>query len=154
MLSKICKKTGNPGLGFESEPTVVKQANKLLKNTDVTVELGNISELNGVWEDVVMLMQCHVFHDFTPEQKCIEIMNSYLTSFPNLKCFFYIDTVTPSPAHNELFPGFDYVHGLLGIPTRTYEETQEMFKNSKFKMIKEVPLDLPNTFIWLLAPKN
>lgn len=153
MLAKICKETGNPGLGFDSEPKVIKQVRKRLKKTNIMVELGDISNLEGTWEDVVILMQCHVFHDFNPEQKCIEIMNSYLKNFPNLKCFFYIDTVAPSPAKNEIFPGFDYVHGLLGIQTRTYEETIKMFSESMYIMIKEVALELPNTFLWVLIPK-
>lgn len=152
MLSKICKKTGNPGLGFDSESKVVEQARKKLSKTNVKIEIGDISELHGVWEDVVILMQCHVFHDFTPEKKCIDIMNSYLTTFPNLKCFFYMDTVAPSSSHDKLFPGFDYVHGLLGIPTRTYEETLQMFSDSMYEVVKEVPLELPNTFLWLLSP--
>jgi hypothetical protein len=154
MLSKICEKTGKAGLGFDSEPKVVEQARKRLKKTNITVELGNISKLRGIWEDVVILMQCHVFHDFTPEENCIDIINSYLYTFPNMKCFFYLDTVAPSPARNKIFPGFDYVHGLLGIPTRTYEETLKMFSNSMYKVIKEVSLELPNTFLWLLSPRK
>lgn len=154
MLSKICNATGNPGLGFDSEVSVVRDARKRFKNINLTVEVADITRLQGIWEDVVILMQFHVFHDFTPNEKCLEIMNSYLSNFPNLKCFFYMDTVTPSPLKNQILPGFDYVHGLLGIQTRTYEETLEMFSQSAYRMVKEVPLSLPNTFLWLLVPKK
>lgn len=153
MLSKICQISGNPGLGFDSESKVLNRARKRLRKTNITVELGDILKLHGVWEDVVILMQCHVFHDFTPNQNCIDIINSYLTTFPNLKCFCYVDTVAPSFASNKLFPGFDYVHGLLGIPTRTYEETIQLFSDSMYSVFKEVPLELPNTFLWVLSPK-
>jgi SAM-dependent methyltransferase len=153
-LSKICKKTGNFGLGIDSEPKVVRKAKKRFENTNITVELGDIAKLQGIWEDVVVLTQCHVLHDFTPEQKCIDIMNSYLNNFPNMKCFFYVDIVSPSDTHNRIMPGFDYVHGLLGIQTRTYEETIQMFKCSNYKVIKEVLFpDMPNTFLWILVPK-
>lgn len=152
MLSKICKKTGSPGLGFDKELKVVKQVRKKLKRSNITIELGDISNLHSQWKEVNTLIQCHVFHDFVPEKKCIDIMNSYLTTFPNMKYFFYIDTVAPSFIKDELFPGFDYVHGLLGIATRTYEETLQMFSSSMYKVIKEVPLDLPNTFLWILSP--
>ncbi len=152
MLSKICEATKNPGLGFDNVRKVVREARRKLKNTNINIEFANISNLEGVWEDVVSVMQCHVFHDFTPNQKCIEIMDSYLTTFPNMKCFLYIDTVSPSVACNDIFPGFDYVHGLLGIPTRTYEETLAVFSKSKYKLVKEVSLDLPNTFLWILSP--
>jgi hypothetical protein len=150
LLTKICHKTGNPGLGFDSQPLVVKRANrKTLSN--ITIEKANIANLKGVWEDVVILMQSFVFHDFTPSSKCIKLMNSYLKNFPNLRYFFYVDIVSPSSDHHEIFPGFDYVHGLLGVKTRTYEETIEMFEKSNFAIAKEVKIDkLPNTYLWVL----
>lgn len=153
-LSKICKETKNPGLGFDSEPEVIEQARSII-DSHVSLELGDITNLQGIWEDVVILMQSFVFHDFFPENRCIKIMNSYLDNFPNLKCFFYIDIMTPSSQKNQLFPGFDYIHGLLGIPTRTYEETIRMFHQSDYLIAKEIPiLDLPNTFLWILFPKR
>lgn len=155
MLTKICKATGNPGLGFDSEPKVVKQAKKKLANSNISIEQGDITQLQGVWEDVVILMQRHVFHDFTPNERCIDIMNSYFNNFPNLKYFFYVDTVSPSHLKDELLPGFDYVHGLLGIQTRTYEETLQMFKDSNYDVMKEVSIPkLPNTFLWILLQKK
>ncbi len=154
MLSKICKKTGNAGLGFDSESKVIKQARSKLIKTNVHLEIGDISNLQGVWNDVVILIQCHVLHDFTPNEKCVGIINSYILNFPNMRCFFYIDTVAPSISKDRIFPGFDYVHGLLGIPTRTYEETIEMFSDSMYEVVKEIRLELPNTFMWLLVPKK
>lgn len=155
MLSKICEKTGNPGLGFDSEPNVVKDAKKIFEDSDIDIELGDITQLDGIWDDVLILIQCHVFHDFTPSNHCINIMNSYLNNFPNLKYFFFLDTVGPSADHTEILPGFDYVHALLGISPRTYEETLQMFDESQFKLVKEVAISgLPNTFLWLLSPKK
>ncbi len=154
MLAKVCKASSNPGLGFDSEPEVVKQARKLFKDTNISIELGNITNLQGIWEDVVVLMQCHVFHDFTPNEKCARIMNSFLNNFPNMRYFFYLDTVSPSQDRKEILPGFDYVHGLLGIPTRNYEETMKMFASSNYTVVKEQPIEnLPNTFLWVLSPK-
>lgn len=63
--------------------------------------------------------------------------------------------VSPSPSNNQILPGFDYVHALLGIPTRTYEETISMFKKSAFFIEKELAIpELPNTFLWILSPKH
>ena len=154
MLSTICQNTGNPGLGFDQEATVIAETKNRLEGTDITVEVGDIFHLEGVWEDVVMLMQCHVLHDVTPNERCASVLNSYLKNFPNLKCFFYIDTVAPSTTKNEILPGFDYVHGLLNIPTRNYEETMEMFRTSAYQIMKEIPLEIPNTFIWILVPRE
>lgn len=153
MLSKICSQIGNCGLGFESYLQTVEEARKQA-HSKVKIELADITNLQGVWEDVVVLMQAFVFHDFNPESKCVDIMNSYLKNFPNLSQFLYIDIVTPSAAKPDLFPGFDYVHGLLGIPTRTYEQTLEMFSQSSYEVQKEVSITgLPNTFLWILSPK-
>jgi hypothetical protein len=155
MLSQVCEATGNPGLGFDSEPKVVAQTKKLYDRNKIHIELGDISKLHGVWEDVVILMQCHVFHDFTPSKKCINILNSFLTNFPNLKYFFYIDSVAPANDSNEILPGFDYVHGLLGISPRTHEETLQMFDQSNYSLLKEVAIPgLPNTFLWVLSPNR
>lgn len=154
MLLKICELTNNPGLGFDNESKVVEQAQKMLQNTPVSVERGNITQLNGVWEDVVILLQCHVFHDFE-SKTCVKIMNSFLGNFPNLKYFYFLDTVAASSDSIEMLPGFDYVHGLLGISPRTYEETLKMFDSSKYNVVKEVKVArLPNTFLWVLTPKS
>lgn len=151
LLAKINRKTGYPGLGFESQPEVVKRANsKITKN--VVIERANITSLSGIWEDVVILMQSFVFHDFNPANYCAKLINSYLKNFPNLKYFFYADIVSPSHSHPDIFPGFDYVHGLLGTQTRTYEETLKMFSLTKFHIMKEIKIDkLPNTYLWILA---
>jgi hypothetical protein len=155
MLSQVCEATGNPGLGFDSESKVVAQTKKLYDRSKIDIELGDICKLHGIWEDVVILMQCHVFHDFTPSKKCINIMNSFLNNFPNLKYFFYIDSVAPSADSDKILPGFDYVHGLLGISPRTHEETLEMFDQSNYSLVKEVPITgLPNTFLWVLSPNR
>lgn len=151
ILSKVCKQTGHKGLGFESHLETIQQAREQVY-FEVQIELADITNLQGVWDDVAVLMQAFVFHDFNPDIKCIEIMNSYLKNFPNLKYFFYSDIVTSSSDKPELFPGFDYVHGLLGIKTRTYEQTIEMFSKSNYKIYKEIPImDLPNTFLWILS---
>ena len=95
------------------------------------------------------------FHDFTPNEKSIKIIDSFLENFPKLKCFFYMDIVTPSESQGDIMPGYDYVHGLMGIKTRTYEETMEVFIKSRFEVIKERPIvGLPNTYLWVLSLKG
>ena len=154
-LSKVCTKFGKSGLGFESNHQTVSQARKQLRNNHIAIERADVTNLKGVWEDIVILMQCLVFHDFNPSKSCVKIINSYLDNFPNLKYFFYVDMVAPSNAKDEILPGFDYVHGLLGVSPRTYEETIQMFEQSKYNLVKEVPIkDLPNTYLWLLSPKR
>jgi hypothetical protein len=104
MLSEVCKYTNNAGLGFENCKKVVSQTKKKIPN-NIRVEVADISKLEGVWPDVVFLLQCQVFHDFS-DSNCIGIMNSLLKNFPNLKYFIFIDIVRPSPEKNKIFPGF------------------------------------------------
>lgn len=157
-LLKICQATRQPGIGIERNASVVQQVTQRLdtiQNSLVNCFCGDVTKLEGIWEDVVILMQTMLFHDFTPNEYCIKILNSYLSNFPNLKYFFYIDIVAPSKKCSGIMPGYDYVHGLMGIKTRTYEETIEMFDDSDFKMVKEIPIEVfPNFFIWILIPKK
>ncbi len=154
-LSKICKLTNHPGLGFDNIPEVIEDAiNASVDDKLISCECHDIKKLEGIWEDVVVLMQCFVFHDFVPEIRCKGVIDSYLNNFPNLKNFFYVDIVAPSQSQQDMMPGFDYVHGLMKIKTRTYEETIQMFKDSRFEVTKETPIrGLPNTFLWILSPK-
>lgn len=155
MLSQICQQTGNPGLGFDNEQHVVHEAQKIFQETNISIQHKDIMNIQGLWEDVSALIQCHVLHDVRPDECCINIINSYLNNFPKLKYFFYLDTVSPSHSHNSILPGFDYVHGLLGLVPRTYEETINMFSQSHYNVFKEIAIPLlPNTFLWILTPKN
>ncbi|GAB5411155.1 MAG: hypothetical protein ChlgKO_02690 [Chlamydiales bacterium] len=153
MLSKVCSISGNTGLGIEINAEVITSIRKKLSR-DVQVETGDVSKLDGIWEDVTMLVQCHVFHDFDGPNECLKIINSTLEHFPNLRYFFYIDTVAAETGNDEIFPGFDYVHGLLDISPRTYSETISMFEESDYQVMKEVKItSLPRTFLWVLTPK-
>ena len=155
-LAWLCKTTGNPGLGFENdEETVQSSRKKFKKEKLISFEKGDIAKLEGIWEDVTVVMQYFVFHDFVKRTECVSILNSYLQNFPNLKCFIYVDIVAPSDAKNQIMPGYDYVHGLLGISTPTYEETIELFAQSNYFVMEEIIVpDLPNTFAWLLCPNK
>lgn len=155
-LRWLCEETGNPGLGFENDPGAIALARKTYgEDGQVSIESEDITRLQGVWEDVTVLMQYFVFHDFACTPLWLSTMNAYLDHFPNLSYFIYVDVVAPSETKNELMPGYDYVHGLLGIETPTYEEMRELFDQSKFAVMQEraVP-HLPNTFLWVLTPQR
>lgn len=153
-LLELCEKTSHSGLGFDNDLEVVDLAKNNNRNSNIIFQHQDITNLEGIWEDVVITMQYFVFHDFN-SKKCIDILNSYLSNFPNLRYFYYLDIVSPSPEKNDIMPGFDYVHGLQGICPRTYEETIDMFCRSRFSLVKELSIPgLPNTFLWVLAPEK
>jgi hypothetical protein len=154
-LINLCHTTRTKGLGIEFADETVELAKKNTKNIEqISIEKGNIMNLRSVWEDVNLIMQFFVMHDVTPNEKCRCVIDSYVKAFPNVDRFIYTDIVAPSESVPTQLPGFDYVHSLLGVQTRSYEETMRIFEASKFRIVQEEAiLNLPNTFIWVLQPK-
>ncbi len=156
-LLDICKKTRLKGIGIEVNAKAIEFGNSLLNEESakiIQIEKDDIISIKKRRPNVGILLQCFVMHDI-PTKTCTRVMNSYLQKFPNLEVFFYVDNVSPSAACPGMLPGFDYVHGLLGIRTRTYEETLQMFEQSHYKVRKEIPAHgIPNTFVWILEKKN
>lgn len=152
-LSKICNIFKCKGIGFELESSLKYTKNPI--NTSVQIQEADITKLQGIWNDVNILIQVMVMHDFIPESMSVTTINSFLDHFPNLKFFLYCDIVAPSYSLKTQLPGFDYIHSLLGIRTRTYEETIEIFKKTRFRLVKEILVTkMPNTFLWILIPKD
>lgn len=152
MLGEICSAAGTSGIGFEICSEVVEAARSRFAGQPVEIEQGDVTNLNGVWEDVSVLIQCHVFHDLIAKPKCTDLLSSFRTTFPNHRYFFYIDTVAATPGDSaSALPGFDYVHGLLGVKPASYEETTSMFRKSGYMIERETPIKgLPNTILWVL----
>lgn len=150
-LLKLCKATSLPGLGLDASHEAVKIARKLTESYPlINIEEGDAINLEGIWEDVQVLMQCFMTHDISPDERFIQSLNSYRKNFPNLKYFIIIDIVAPEDNHASHMPAFDYVHGLLGIETRKYEHFTSLFQKSGYKLVKEIPIDMPNTYLWVL----
>lgn len=150
-LLKLCKATSLPGLGLDASHEAVKIARKLTaENPLINIEKGDAENLEGIWEDVQVLMQCFMTHDIFPDEKFIQSLSSYRKNFPNLKYFIVIDIVAPEEDHTSHMPAFDYVHGLLGIETRKYDHFTLLFSKAGYKMVKEIQIDMPNTYVWVL----
>lgn len=153
-LIKICQKLQLQGIGIDVNDAALNLGNSLLKdNSLITLIKDDISGLNNTYPEVDILLLDFVLHDFVPQKKCIQTLNSLLKNFPNMKYFFITDIVSPSDRFPFSLPGFDYSHGLLGIQTRTYEENKLLFEQSNYSIYKEIPIKtLPNTFLWILKP--
>ena len=96
-------------------------------------------------------MQYFVLHDITPASRCISVLQNYQTHFPNFRYFLYVDIVFS--LNKEHMPGFDYIHGLQNIQTRSYEETIDLFAKASLTIYKERKIEkLPNTYLWILGP--
>lgn len=152
-LMQMCVAKNVAGIGIECTPAAVDMARKNSAHfSNITIMQGNIADLEGVWEEVEVVTQFFVMHDITPDSKCIETIRGFRERFPNVKYLIYADNVRPSSTVPSQLPGFDYIHGLLGIYPRSYEETVQMFAQAGFTIKKEcAPGNLPNTFVWLLT---
>lgn len=151
-LINFCGQFGMPGLGIDYSRKTLAIGKKLVKQCrNIALERRDITRLEKIWPDVDLLMQYFVLHDITPASKCVAILQDYQIHFPNFRYFIYIDIVfSPGTEH---MPGFDYVHGLQNIQTRSYEETIDLFRQSSFTVYKERKIEkLPNTYLWILTP--
>jgi len=152
-LLELCKATSLPGLGLDASPEAVNVARKTTEeNPNITIELADGANLEGVWEDVEVLIQCFMTHDIFPDEKFIQSLSSYRQNFPNMKYFIVIDIVAPEENFSSHMPGYDYIHGLLGIETRRYERFISLFSRSGYNVDREVIIDMPNTYLWVLRP--
>lgn len=151
-LIEFCTRFGTKGLGLDCSKKTLNIGKKLIKrHLNITLEREDITNLQKIWPSVDILMQYFVLHDITPASKCISVLNGYRHHFPNFRYFVYIDIVF-SPDDSDHMPGFDYVHGLQNIQTRTYEETIDLFNKASLTIYKERRIDtLPNTYLWILS---
>lgn len=155
-LTKICKELNVSGLGIEKDSKVLKSSKQFTKSYDrIEVIQGDITDLNGIWEDVEIVMTSFVFHDIIPADTSKKLLNSLIKHFPRLRCLLVVDIVSFSMDFPNILPGFEYVHGLQGMIPRNYEENLEVFSKGGFKVANEIQVpNMPNTFIWVLEPNK
>lgn len=154
-LAKICNKLKINGLGIDYNAESLRLSSSLFgKNSLIKFVQDDISHIQRSYPGVEALLIDFVLHDFVPEQHCVRLLNSLLNTFPDMKHLLITDIAAPSKDFPHALPGFDYVHGLLEIPTRTYPEIKRVFSKSMYKLQKEVSLKLPNTFLWVLSPRQ
>lgn len=151
-LINFCAQFGVPGLGIDYSRKTLTIGKKLIKREEkIRLERDDIANLKKIWPDVDILMQYFVLHDITPASKCISVLQDYQIHFPNFRYFLYIDIIFSLT--KEHMPGFDYVHGLQNIQTRSYEETVDLFSQASLHICKERKIEkLPNTYLWILTP--
>ena len=154
-LSAICSKQSTYGLGIDNDQEAIDTASTLSKsNNSILWEKQDILNLSGCWKNIHLAMQAFVFHDFETIDASL-VLDNLPANFPKLEYLIYTDIVSSKSITNPMFPGFDYVHGLLGKSCRNYSATIDMFLSSPFIVIEEHAIDgLPNTYTWLLKLKG
>lgn len=150
-LKKVCQALSLPGLGLDSHPDAIKMAIDLTKDFHlINIEQADVTNLLNTWDDVEVIMQSFMTHDIVPAIQCVKVLNSYKKNFPNLKYFIIVDIVAPDDHSFSHMPGYDYVHGLLGIETRNYKNTIQTFTDASYEIVDEIILSIPNSYIWVL----
>lgn len=151
-LISLCREKKLAGLGFDFSESSIEDAKKnLFYNEDVVLLTKDICNINEIYEDVEVLISSFVMHDFS-DILCKKMFKSFKIFFPNAKIFVYIDAVSPENGHHSQLPGFDYVHSLLGIKPRTFEETSTLLTESGFQILnQEAIIGLTNCYIWTLS---
>lgn len=153
LLLKICKDTSLLGLGLDlSEDAVEIAKNKTVGFPNISIEKGDATDLQGVWEDVQILVQTFMTHNIFPDEKFIESLRAYRRNFPNLKHFLVVDIVAPEEDFATYMPAYDYIHGLLGVETRQYDRFTSLFTKAGYTISKTIAIDMPNTYFWILSP--
>lgn len=154
-LLSICSHLKKPGLGVEKSKETVKQAKNFLSNqNDIEIIKGDIKKLDGIWEDVDVVMVNFVYHDFSTKES-LKFLKNIKTNFPRLKFLVISDIVSFSEKHSSIFPGFDYVHGCQGITVRDFSEIKSSFKFGNYSINFECQVEnMPNTYVWVLQPKD
>lgn len=155
-LQELCLLTNLPGLGIDLSDKVISEAVRTLpKHIDIEFVQGNISDLEGVWEDVDVALASYVFHDIIPNEECVKMLSSLRTTFPRLRSLIIVDIVASSLEDQDIMPGFDYVHGLQGVMPRTYSETMSCFSKAQYSIVEKFSVhNMPNTYIWILRPNQ
>ena len=149
-LAEICKATKSQGLGIEQSFDTVKAAKQMLqKNSDLEIIQGDILSLDGIWEEVEIVMTSFVYHDI-PTKKTGTFLLSLKKHFPRFRYIIIADIVSPSEDIKSIMPGFDYVHGLQNMSPRHYKATLQTFTDADFRVVQEIYVpNMPNTYIWV-----
>ena len=155
-LMKLHELTGMRCLGIDLGKESIDLAKaKTSDNPFINFFQGDVTKLEEKWKEVEILMQCFMTHDISPNEFCVKTLKSYKDKFTNMRYFLVLDTFSSNTASNQdtIAPGFDYIHGLQGIPTRTYEETISLYTRAGFSIEREFKSSIfPNTCLWLLKP--
>ena len=151
-LAKICNMLGTHGLGIDQDRGAVVAGRSRFKDVNnIEFVEGDITKLNGVWEDVEVVLISFVFHDVIGDTEATYFLNSLKIHFPHIRCVVIVDIMSFSEERPTVMPGFDYVHGLQGVTPRSYDETVGIFEKANLSVLDEVHIpNMPNTYMWIL----
>ncbi|WP_229403253.1 class I SAM-dependent methyltransferase [Micromonospora okii] len=159
-LLSMCKRTRQPGVGFDISPAAVRTAQNTVRDAraldiDLHVMQGDATALRHPHPAVDIVTQAFMTHHIAPDDYCAAVLRSYRVTFPNARYLVIFDTVMPPPSTEgpELFgPGFDYVHALQGMEPRSREAVRGLVRDAGYRCVREVELTIPHSYAWVMQP--
>lgn len=160
-LLAMCTRAGQPGLGLDISVAAVDAAQRTVRDARAVgvaldIRQADVARLTENRPEVDIITQTFMTHHVAPDAHCVAVLRSYQERFPNARYLVVFDTVTspaaavPAP---ELFaPGFDYIHALQGMEPRTHEAARRVFDEAGYHCLREITLDVPNSYAWVLQP--
>lgn len=162
-IINICKAFQVNGIGFDKSQTMVDVANKNIQWAFQSEKIrgqahfGDISNLSGSYPEVDILYTNFITHHLNPDTFCTSTLRSLKQAFPKARYLILVDCVTPTDKtlSPEIFsPAFDYVHRLQRIETRNKKRLDQIIQDTGYKIVKEIKVDFPNHFLWVLDMQN
>ncbi|MEV0729276.1 class I SAM-dependent methyltransferase [Polymorphospora sp. NPDC050346] len=156
-LLKICRETGQPGLGYDISADAIRAAQATVAEArglgiDLEINQGDATTLPRNVSDVDIVTQAFMTHHIAPDDYCTAVLASYRVRFPGARYLVVFDTVSSSdPEHPELFaPGFDYIHALQNMEPRSRADALRIFDEAGYSCQQELELAVPNSYAWVL----
>jgi SAM-dependent methyltransferase len=162
-IIEICKEFQINGLGFDKSQVMVNVANKNLhwslqsEKFYGQAHLADITKFTGSYPEVDILYTNFITHHLNPDTLCTKTLRSLKQTFPNARYLFLIDGVTPTnqSLSPQIFsPAFDYIHRLQRIETRNKERLDKIILDTGYTIVKEIEIDFPNHYFWVLDMQN
>ncbi|WP_028775905.1 class I SAM-dependent methyltransferase [Shimazuella kribbensis] len=156
----ICNEFQVNGLGFDKSQAMVDVANKNLhwafqsEKFYGQAHLADITAFKGSYPEVDILYTNFITHHLNPDSLCTETLCSLKQAFPNARYLLLIDGVTPTNQSLSpliFSPAFDYIHRLQRIETRNKERLDKIIQDTGYTIVKEIEIDFPNHYLWVLG---
>jgi hypothetical protein len=152
------------GVGVELSPAAVVLAREQIAQNGLT---NRLSVVQGDCLDMIQhplsqhidcVLSFFLLHDllFAKGGRFSLIEDILLTNFPNADIFIFADTARVNEFQSDTYPppvfirGFELVHAMMGIPTRTLHQYKEALRSERLKLVEVVDLAVPSSYLFVL----
>ena len=157
---------GAHGIGIErsSAATAIAQKNIAANNLAermIVVNADCLDRLETVafpTNNVDCVVSFFLLHDLLSQMQgsFAKVAEAVLRNFPNAETVIFADTTIDDWRSRSAAPpifarGFQLVHTMMGVKTRTLQEYIECFSGAPLNLASTVPLGVPNSYLFLFS---